>query len=192
MYYITVSCVVVVVVVVVPPTLPPSLSTIADAAADALAIARPRLLQYSDYNFVTQPAARQPSPFSTLECAPYKIIFITFRYICHGTKPSTHHAERRTAPNSPTWRPWPTHNIRMAHDDGVRWRRACSSRRGRYSSLTTATRTRRLGACRCRKRPSVPRALQHSILKFAAQLWICDGAKSAADRAQRSAPKAPA
>ena len=75
-----VSCVVVVVVVVVPPTLPPSLSTIADAAADAFAIARPRLLQYFAYNFVTQPAARQPNPIATLECAPYKIFFIIFKY----------------------------------------------------------------------------------------------------------------
>ena len=75
-----VSCVVVVVVVVVPPTLPPSLSTIADAAADAFAIARPRLLQYFTYNFVTQPAARQPNPIATLECAPYKIFFIIFKY----------------------------------------------------------------------------------------------------------------
>ena len=75
-----VSCVVVVVVVVVPPTLPLSLSTIADAAADAFAIARPRLLQYSDYNFVTQRAARQPNPIATLECAPYKIFFIIFKY----------------------------------------------------------------------------------------------------------------
>ena len=43
-------------------------------------IARPRLLQYSYYDIVTQPAARQPSPIATLECAPYKIFFIIFRY----------------------------------------------------------------------------------------------------------------
>ena len=62
------------------PHYPPSLSTIADAAADAFAIARPRLLQYFAYNFVTQPAARQPNPIATLECAPYKIFFIIFKY----------------------------------------------------------------------------------------------------------------
>ena len=75
-----VSCVGVVVVVVVPPTLPPSLSTIADAAADAFAIARPRPLQYFYYAIVTQPAARQPNPIATLECAQYKILFIIFTY----------------------------------------------------------------------------------------------------------------
>ena len=103
-----VSCVVVVVVVV---TLPPSFSTIADAAADAFAIARPRLLQYFAYNFVTQPAARQPNPIATRECAPCKIFSIIFRHhelqlwMRHDdeVKSSADHSERR-ASNSPTRR----------------------------------------------------------------------------------------